>query len=76
MREGFKKKVTLALKKAEEIQCVGDEAAGKGRFRQRKRKGRGRVGWMCAGLSAEQLGAGCASRKGGEEVSRGLPLPG
>lgn len=63
MREDFKKKVTLALKKAAESWRVGEEVAGKrhpSRGRSRGKRGAGRVG-------RRGLGAGSAS---GRRVQR------
>lgn len=70
VREDFKKKVTLALKKAAEIWRVGDEVAGKRHSKQRERQGQRRGGVNACGLACRTApgqggwGAGYVSRTG------------
>lgn len=70
VREDFKKKVTLALKKAAEIWRVGDEGAGKRHSKQREQREprRGRVNACGARLRNSSRGtvAGARGRSAGK----------
>lgn len=67
MREGFRKKVTLALKKAAEIWHVGDGAVGKGHSRRREQQGQRQGGVSaCRGALRSVAGARAGAGDGGD----------
>lgn len=74
MREDFRRKVTLALKKATEIRRVGDEVAGKGCSEQRDSKGKGLVGSLCPLVCRMALGAAWWGRGVCQEEKRVVML--
>lgn len=74
MREDFRRKVTLALKKAAEILRVGDEIARKGCSEQQDSKGKGLVGSPCPPVCRTASGAAWRGRGVCQEETRVVML--